>query len=79
MMKDKLYKTHHKAAYYITRKTIIGVLCAFSLVAAIVVPTYISIKAKDNKTAGLAQEEPKETSSENEESENSEYEEYNDQ
>ena len=47
--------------------------------AAIVVPTYISIKAKDNKTAGLAQEESKETSSENEESENSEYEEYNDQ
>lgn len=76
VLKDKLVKTHHKGIYYRTRKIIVGVLCGFTLCAAIVIPTYISSVLRSNHTAGLAEEDTR-SSEVVEESENSEYEEYN--
>ncbi len=42
-MKDKLEKTHHKAAYYRTRRITIFGLIAVSASIMISVPTYFSI------------------------------------
>ncbi len=76
VLKDKLVKTHHKGIYYRTRKIVIGVLCGFTLCAAIVVPTYISSVVRNNRAAGLAEEDTR-SNEVVEESESSEYEEYN--
>lgn len=76
VLKDKLVKTRHKGIYYRTRKIVIGVLCGFTLCAAIVVPTYISTVVRNNHTAGLAEEDTR-SNEVVEESESSEYEEYN--
>ena len=44
IMKDKLYKTNHKAFYYRTRKFLITSAVVLSAFTAIGVPTYINYK-----------------------------------
>ncbi len=74
VMKDKLVKTHHKGTYYTMRKTVLGLLCGFTLIASIVVPTYIIASVSKKNTTLHAQEENSEVVEE--ESEINEYEEY---
>ena len=75
VMKDKLEKTNHKGAYYLTKKISIGLFALASLAFMIAIPTYIAQMAKRNKV-GLAEENT--TSSVIEESEESSYESYSD-
>ncbi len=44
VMKDKLYKSHHKGLYYKTRKALVATAILLSAFTAISVPTYINIK-----------------------------------
>ena len=44
VMKDKLYKTHHKGLYYKTRKALIASAIVLSVFTAVSVPTYINVK-----------------------------------
>ena len=44
VMKDKLYKSHHKGIYYKTRKALITSAVVFGAFVAVSVPTYINIK-----------------------------------
>ena len=60
VMKDKLVKTNHKGAYYLTKKISIAILAFASAAFIIAIPTYISQVTK-KKEIGMAQEKSSET------------------
>lgn len=68
VMKDKLEKTNHKAAYYFFRKISFGLLIVLSAAFIIAVPTYIVQKNKKN-SIGLAEENSSEVVEEENEGE----------
>ena len=47
VMKDKLYKTHHKGIYYRIRRFFTFSLFSLTIVAAIAIPTYIASQNKN--------------------------------
>ena len=54
--KEKLYKTHHKRAYYRTRQFLMSFLIVISAGIAISVPTYLSLNKNNNPLGSKAQE-----------------------
>ena len=68
MMKDKLYKYHHKAFYYIARKALFSVSIFIAVGIAVAVPTTINLLTTP-PTKGLAegQNEVEKTEEENNE------------
>lgn len=42
-MKDKLYRTNHKRAYYYTRRFAVGLSLIMAVSTAVVIPTYIHL------------------------------------
>lgn len=53
-MKDKLVKTHHKKAYYRTRRISLACLLAVSASIMISVPTYYSVVTSKSESAHIA-------------------------
>lgn len=51
MMKDKLVKYNHKGGYYRLRKFFLASLLLASISTAVVVPTYVSVSAKEDAEA----------------------------
>ena len=45
-MKDKLYKTHHKAMYYVCRNTLISISLFICCGALVAIPTYFSLNTQ---------------------------------
>ena len=56
VMKDKLYKNHHKGIYYKTRKALIVSGIFLSLFGAISIPTYINYKNSKSPAAEKREE-----------------------
>ena len=54
-MKDKLYKTNHKAFYYIARKTLVSFAFIIGFGISVAIPTTINFISSDPK-AGNAQD-----------------------
>ncbi len=52
-MKDKLVKTHHKKAYYRTRRISLACLLAVSASIMISIPTYYSVVSSKSETIAI--------------------------
>lgn len=55
-MKDKLFKNHHKGIYYLLRNAAFSTILIASATSLVAIPTYISLKAREEPT--IAKEEP---------------------
>ena len=72
MMKDKLYKTNHKTAYYVMKKTLVSFAIFLGVGMAVGIPTTLSVLSSEPKTL-KAEEGLKVETSEEETSELDQY------
>jgi len=67
MMKDKLYKTNHKTAYYVMRKTLLSLAIFIAVGAAVGIPTTLNVLSLEPKGLKAEEAEKVETSEESSE------------
>ena len=72
MMKDKLYKTNHKTAYYVMKKTLVSFAIFLGVGMAVGIPTTLNVLSSEPKTL-KAEEGLKVETSEEETSELDQY------
>ena len=71
-MKDKLYKTNHKTAYYVMKKTLVSFAIFLGVGMAVGIPTTLNVLSSEPKTL-KAEEGLKVETSEEETSELDQY------
>ena len=64
MMKDKLYKTNHKTAYYVMKKTLVSFAIFLGVGMAVGIPTTLNVLSAEPKSLKAEEVETVDTSDE---------------